>query len=142
MTNDPFQKFKSSLNKGITNIGVKMSSSLEKSKIQLYINSLEKEIEKIFFSIGEESYALWENESDDSESLHNKFALVKQKKAEIEQLKLELNSIEKHDNKIFGTSGQEVPPEEPSTDKTTCPGCGSQYNTPIKFCRNCGQKLQ
>lgn len=42
MANDAFEKFKKSVNRGITTISIKTSSSLEKSKIKLHMDSLEK----------------------------------------------------------------------------------------------------
>ena len=54
MAGDTFQKIKDSTSRAITKISVKTSSSLEKSKIKMHIESLTKEIQKMFADIGEE----------------------------------------------------------------------------------------
>ena len=141
MANDAISKFKSSINRGITTINVKTSSSLEKTKIKTHIESLRTEIGKLFSSIGERAYAVWESQSGaDDDRLLEMYALVKQKKDEIESLTAELNSIDERDNQILGTMKQEA--ADAAGRKIVCPQCGSQYDEPAKFCRKCGQKLQ
>lgn len=137
MANEAISKFKSSINRGITTINVKTSSSLEKTKIKTHIDSLRVEIERLIHSIGERAYAAWESQTEDKE-LAELYALVKQKKDEIAQLTTELSSIDERDNQILGTVKQEVPAGGP----VVCPECGSQYEVPAKFCRKCGHKLQ
>lgn len=139
MANEAFSKFKSSINRGITTINVKTSSSLEKTKIKTHIESLRSEIEKLIHSIGERAYAAWETQQSD-EGLAELYGLVKQKKDEIERLSVELASIDERDKQILGTMKQEAVPG--ADGKITCPECGSQYDSPAKFCRKCGHKLQ
>ena len=139
MANDALSKFKSSINRGITTINVKTSSSLEKTKIRTHIESLRAESEKLIHSVGERAYAAWESQSSD-EGLTELYGLVKQKKEEIERLSAELASIDERDKQILGTMKQEVVPG--ADGKITCPECGSQYDEPAKFCRKCGHKLQ
>ena len=140
MAHDAISKFKSSINRGITTINVKTSSSLEKTKIRTHIESLRADIEKLFHSIGERAYAGWERQAGEDEGLTEMFVLVKQKKDEIDQLTAELFSIDERDNQILGTMKQEAAPA--AGRKITCPECGSQYDDPAKFCRKCGHKLQ
>lgn len=140
MANDAISKFKSSINRGITTINVKTSSSLEKTKIRTHIESLRTDIEKLFHNIGERAYAVWESRSETDDGLAEMYALVKQKKDEIESLTAELNSIDERDNQILGTMKQEA--VEAVGRKIVCPQCGSQYDEPAKFCRKCGHKLQ
>ena len=135
---DAFQKIKTSVNRGITTISVKTSSSLEKSKIKTHIDSLEKEIQKSLYSVGEEVYGIWESGTTDYQKIVDKLTAVKQKKAEIEQLTLELNSIDDRDDQILGKNQE----EEQSAAGTVCPNCGSRYDVPVKFCRKCGNNLQ
>ena len=139
MANDALSKFKSSINRGITTINVKTSSSLEKTKIKTHIDSLRAEIERLFYSIGERAYTVWEGQTDAGEGLEELYALVKQKKDEINQLNAELSSIDERDNQILGTMKQEA--AAASGGMIVCPECGSQYDTPAKFCRKCGHKL-
>ncbi|MCM1040792.1 MAG: zinc ribbon domain-containing protein [Ruminococcus sp.] len=142
---DPIQKLKNSMNRGITTISVKTSSSLEKSKINMHIDTLEKEIQSLFFAIGSDAYNLWESGAFDSEMLTENFNSVKQKKAEIAQLNAELEAIDKRDNQILGTAAQNTAAPAPaalSSAAIFCPQCGAAYETPVKFCRKCGCNLQ
>ena len=61
MAGDAFQKFGDSMNRAITKLSVKTSSSFEKSKIKMHIESLTKDVQKMLTDIGEEVYSLWLN---------------------------------------------------------------------------------
>lgn len=139
---DPIQKIKNSMNRGITTISVKTSSSLEKSKINMHIDSLEKEIQSLFYTIGKDSYGIWESGNSDFESLTENFNLIKQKKAEIAQLTTERDAIDQRDNQIFGTAVQNTTGASQTSAAIFCPQCGAAYDTPVKFCRKCGCNLQ
>lgn len=137
---DPIQKIKNSMNRGITTISVKTSSSLEKSKINMHIESLEKEIQSLFHTLGSDAYDLWESGISDFETLTDKFNSVKQKKAEIDQLIAERDAIDRRDSQILGAAAQNT--AAASQASIFCPQCGTAYNTPVKFCRKCGCNLQ
>ena len=83
MATDRFNKLKSSLNRGVTAISIKTSSSLEKAKIKTHIESIRAEIERMTLHAGESAYGLWESGSSDYSSLDEEFALIKKKKEEI-----------------------------------------------------------
>ena len=68
MANDAFEKFKSSVNRGITTISVKTSSTLEKTKIKTHIETLERDINKLFHNLGEAAYEKWVKENLDYSS--------------------------------------------------------------------------
>jgi rubrerythrin len=137
MAADAFEKLKSSFNRGITTISVKTSSSLEKSKIKTHIESLTRDIERDIQQIGETAYKIWSDEEKDFTVLNERCAAVKSKKDEIEKLTEELESIDERDNQILGTTER---PEE-AAPKIICTNCGAQYETPVKFCRKCGNKM-
>ena len=143
MAGDTFQKFGDSMNRAITKLSVKTSSSLEKSKIKMHIESLTKDVQKMLMDVGEEMYSLWLRGESSNQSLAEKLEAVKQKKNEIEQLTIELASIDDRDNEILGTKIEAEPkPEVVTPQKTCCPKCGSEYEPEAKFCRKCGHKLQ
>ena len=137
MAADAFEKLKCSFNRGITTISVKTSSSLEKSKIKTHIESLTRDIERDIQQIGETAYKIWSDEEKDFTVLNERCAAVKSKKDEIEKLTKELESIDERDNQILGTTER---PEE-AAPKFICTNCGAQYETPVKFCRKCGNKM-
>lgn len=145
MAGDTFQKFKASFNRGVTAISIKTSSSLEKVKIKTHIESINSEIERLVAAAGKTAYTLWESGNLDLSSLSEQFSMIKQKKEEIAQLETEYDSIDERGNQILGTQA----PEEAVTHSSAtepmagiiCPNCGSNYTTPVKFCRKCGTKL-
>ena len=143
MAGDAFQKFGDSMSRAITKISVKTSSSLEKSKIKIHIESLTKDVQKMLTDVGEEVYALWLNGESSNQSLAEKLEAVKQKKKEIEQLSIELSSIDDRDNEILGTKAEAEPKAEVAVpQKPCCANCGSEHEPTAKFCRKCGNKLQ
>ena len=143
MAGDVFSKFGDSMSRAITKISVKTSSSLEKSKIKMHIESLTKDVQKMLMNVGDEVYTLWLNGETSNQSLTEKLEAVKQKKGEIEQLSAELASIDDRDNEILGTKAEaEQPPEVVVPQKPCCPNCGSEHEPTAKFCRKCGHKLQ
>ena len=147
MASDAFQKFKSTINRGVTTISVKTSSSLEKVKIKTHIESINKEIDHLMQEIGKKAYGIWENNSGDFSVLEELFSIIKQKKEEITQLVGEYESIDDRDGQILGTSITEttkVADEIVTTeDETiTCPQCGMVYIQSVRFCKKCGQQLK
>lgn len=145
MASDTFQKFKSSINRGVATISVKTSSSLEKVKIKTHIESIEKEIEHLKSEIGEKAYEIWEKNEMDFSAIDDKCLIVKQKKEEIISLNEVYDSIDERDGQILGTSlneeVHEVKEEQEAKDVIKCPNCGTQYIQSVKFCTKCGQKL-
>lgn len=137
---DAFQKFKSSVNRGIATISVKSSSALEKSKIKTHIESLNRDLEKELMLIGDVAYKLWSDGNSDFSSLNTRFETVKGKLAEIESLKAELESIDERDNQILGNNNTQ-PEVLNEAAKYFCTQCGAQYETLPKFCRKCGNKM-
>lgn len=142
MAGDTFQKFKDSTSRAITKISVKTSSSLEKSKIKMHIESLTKDVQKMFTDIGEEAYSLWLQGDSSNQTLVEKFETIRQKKNEIEQLTAELCAIDDRDNEIFGTKAETEVQEVQTPTKSVCPDCGFECDVSAKFCRKCGKKLE
>lgn len=141
MANDAFEKFKSSVNRGITTISVKTSSTLEKTKIKTHIESLEKEIEKLYRNIGEAMYVKWAQGELDCELFNAQFEILKQKKQEIEDLTAELSAVDERNNQILGNvDDAQTEMIKPET-KFVCSQCGAQYEVATNFCRKCGNKM-
>lgn len=140
MSGEAFQKFKSSVNRGITTISVKTSSTLEKSKIKTHIESLNRDIEKDFIIVGDAAYKIWQNGETDFSGLFAKFEIIKNKYKEVEDLTAQLSSIDERDNQILGNGAVEK--SEESKPKYICANCGAQYDVLTKFCRKCGNKME
>jgi len=143
--NNTFSKLKSSLDRGITTISVKTSSSLEKAKVNTHIESLREEIRKLTYSVGETTYSMWASGEIDPAKLETILVAIREKEAEIESLNQELTNIDERAQKIFGS--EEPAPAAPATPSAApagqivCPNCGTIYETAVRFCRKCGQQL-
>lgn len=135
---DAFDKLKSSLNRGITTISVKTSSSLEKTKLRTHMESLNNEIQKLYHEIGETAYQKWLSGDPDGSALEQMYQQIRSKQQTISELTEELNAIDERDSQILGTKTEKAP--EPQA--ITCANCGAKYDTPVKFCRNCGCRMQ
>lgn len=142
MAGDILQKFKSSVNRGVTTISVKASSSLEKSKIKSQIDSIETDIRKLFANVGETVYAAWESGEKDISCVEATLSTIQQKKAEVAKLTEDMASIDVRDDQILSNSGAEKPAETSAPDGLVCPGCGAVCASTSMFCRKCGHKLQ
>lgn len=90
MAGDAFKKIKSSLNRSVTTISVKTSSSIEKVKLKTHMESLEADIQTSFTRLGELAYQLWEADEKYISSLEDHFEVIFQKKEEIKNYKKSL----------------------------------------------------
>lgn len=132
-----FDKFVNSVNRGITTINVKTSSSLEKSKIKTHIDTLNADIAKLYSLTGEMMYYKWKNGRDDLSDVYDKFEVIKQKFEEIEKLNKEIVEIDEKNNDILvgenvlqaGTQAAPQPPVTPPPAPQAAPQ-PAQVQTP------------
>ena len=136
---DAFDKFKSSLNRGITTINVKASSFSEKTKIKTHIDTLNSDIQKLYFEIGQTAFNKWQNSDPDNSTLLALFEQIQEKQNNIVELNNQLSAIDERDNQILGTKAEK--PAAAAAPAIICPSCGAGYDTPVKFCRSCGFKM-
>ena len=101
----------------ITTISVKTSSSLEKNKIKLHIENLEKEIEALIRAAGEEGYRLWAEGDASTQSLVEKFKAIQEKKEQIQQLNAKMAEIDELDSQILGAKKEEPVVEKKSEEE-------------------------
>ena len=133
---DAFEKFKSSINRGITTISMKTASSLEKTKLKTHMDSLKNENQRLIVEIGELAYKKWYNSDPDCTQLEQLFNKVKENQQTIADLTAQLSAIDDRDNEVLGNKV-----EKPASPEIVCPNCGAGYETPVKFCRSCGFKM-
>lgn len=141
MAIDRFNKLKSSLNRGVTTISIKTSSSLEKAKIKTHIESIRSEIERMTLHAGGSAYEIWASGGTDYAPLEEEFAQIKSKKEEIAQLEQEYAAIDERDNQILGSIHADPAAAPEPAGGIICPNCGASYAKPARFCRKCGYKL-
>ena len=94
---------------------------------------LQKEIEKTYTSLGESLYLEWLKVDIDHAVFTERLENIRAKKEEIDNLKMQLNSIDDRDNQILGNGGDKNP--------LICSRCGAQFTNPVKFCGKCGSKM-
>jgi rubrerythrin len=133
---DAFEKFKSSINRGITTISMKTASSLEKTKLKTHMDSLKTENQRLIVEVGELAYKKWYNGDPDCAQLEQLCIQIRTNQQTIQDLTAELNSIDERDNQILGTKTEKV-----AAPSIVCPNCGTGYESPVKFCRSCGFKM-
>ena len=134
---DVFQKLKTSVNRGITTISVKTSSTFEKSTINTHIDTLKNEIAKLNSKLGEDVYNAWISGEESIGVFSETLEQIKAKLAEIDALNDELKKIDERSNSVLGT--------DKNSDANTphfCTNCGTRYEVGAKFCRKCGNSLQ
>ena len=132
---DAFQKLKNSVNRGITTISVKTSSSFEKTTINTHIETVKNEIIKLTSKLGEDVYNGWLNGEESVLAYSETLEEIKLKITEIDNLNGELKRIDERSNSILGVNNKEV------AGPCFCPNCGTRYDSPVKFCRKCGNKM-
>lgn len=133
---DAFEKLKSSINRGITTISVKTSSSLEKTKLKTHMDSLKNEIQSLYYEVGQATYNKWLSTDSNCSAVDQLCSQIQQKQQQITELTEELSAIDDRDNQILGTKTEKAP-----VANIVCPNCGAGYESPVKFCRSCGFKL-
>ena len=80
---DAFEKFKSSINRGVTAINVKTNASLEKAKIKTQIETIQNEVQGMMGAVGEAVFLMWQRGDAEYSKLNNHLEVIRKKKAEI-----------------------------------------------------------
>lgn len=144
MNDNRLQKIKTSWNKGVTTISLKTSLALEKAKINTHIDSVQKEIDSLYFEVGNLSYKIWQDNLNDFSVLNDYFNSISAKLKEQEILRQEIAKIEDQSNRILGENliSDNNTDKFEFTDKRVCPNCGIEINANANFCRKCGYKLK
>ena len=128
---------KNSLSKGITMLNVKTSTFLEANKIKTYISTLNAEIETLKREIGDAVYQEWNATGEVTlEPLGEKLNAINEKLETIKVQEEELVRLNESEKQILGAA-------EPTAAQPVlvCPNCGQTYDSPAKFCRKCGTKM-
>lgn len=138
MQNNPFDRMKSKINKGITTVTVKTSSSVEKAKLNTHMESLGCEIERLKQELGGKVYILWDAENFDLSKVEEELQKIKEKKETLSRLQKQLEEIDEQANSILGKAGES---SFSHAVGCICSNCGSQYEQKINFCVKCGNKI-
>lgn len=131
--------FKESFSKGLTTINVKTSNFMEENKFRTQISTLESEIEKLKYSLGEIVYKNWDTESFSLQSVSEEVELIKEKYDTIERLKVEIKMLSTKERQILGEN--ENANNNTNNGKIFCTNCGNEVKKGYKFCEKCGNKL-
>lgn len=138
MQNSPFDTMKSKINKGITTVTVKTSSSVEKAKINTHMESVGSEIERLIKELGNKIYILWEADSFDLSKVEGDLQKIKEKKETLHMLRKQLEEIDEQTNSILGKGSESAWYQNSGC---VCSNCGTQYEQKINFCVKCGNKI-
>lgn len=130
---------KEELSKQITKINMKTSAFLEENKIKTYIETLKKEIQDLFCKIGEQSFELWRNQTQVSESenpLLPFFEEVQSKYDTIQEQEKLLQELLQRNSQVLGEKT-----DSSGSGRKFCPNCGNECQMGANFCKRCGTKL-
>ncbi len=133
-----FDVMKSKINKGLITVSVKTSSSMEKAKLNIYMESVQGEIKKLKQDLGYKVYELWEKESFELGEIENELRAIKEKQSVVDDLQKQIQNIDEQANNILGTPDKI---EEQEAEGCTCAECGAAYAKRINFCVQCGNKI-
>ena len=141
MAVEALEKLKSSINRSVTAINVKTSSTLEKAKLKTQIDTIQNEVQRMMTAVGEAVYLMWQKEDKDLSKLDQHLEVIRQKKAEIAALEEEIAAIDQRNQQILGDGNTEIPVIAEAAPANICTACGTPCPEGAKFCRACGNKL-
>ena len=122
--------------KSLTAINMKTSNFLEEKKIQTYLAKLNTDIEILEQEIGRVIYTAWSNGLDiNQELISEQLESIAKKKQTIVEQKTAAAELARKEVEILGGN------DTAKTSSIFCPNCGFGYDTPVKFCRCCGTKM-
>lgn len=126
--------FMDSINKGFATINVKTSNMVENSKLKAAMGNKEAEIAQLKASIGETLYVNRANFN--MEMVQGYLDQIDTRKAEIEDIKAQIQKLEEKEKEVTGSNDQDMAP------KIYCGKCGTPNNVGYKFCEKCGSPLE
>jgi peptidoglycan hydrolase CwlO-like protein len=129
---------KSKINKGITTVSVKTSSSVEKAKLGIYMETVQNDMKKMKQELGCKVYDLWEEDNFGLEEIQADLQAIKEKQTVVDDLQKQIQDIEEQANSILQ---KEKSTQEQVEEGCVCSSCGSTYARKIKFCVQCGNKI-
>lgn len=138
MEYNAFDMMKSKINKGITTVSVKTGNSVEKAKLNTYMDVVNAEINSLKQDVGNRTYVLWDAGNFDLEKLLPELEMIKKKIDTVEEIKQQILEIDNREREILGqTAGGYGTANEGSC---VCPNCGASFKDKVNFCVKCGSK--
>lgn len=138
MQGTPLDTMKSKINKGITTVSLKTSSSMEKAKISTYIESVKNEINHMKLELGNKVYELWRIDGLDKEKLEADIERIQNKEGVLDDLRQQLLEIDSKANEILGRTAKT---DMQAGTSCICPNCGKRYAQKVNFCIQCGNQI-
>jgi len=121
------------LNNLAKNVGDKANDAIEMTKLNSKINSEKSAITEDYKKIGEFYYEKYSNEHAFDTEVADFLSSIDAHKAAISEVEAQLKSLKEE------TAQQAV---QSSAGSVVCPSCGKANAVGIKFCSECGTKLE
>jgi hypothetical protein len=128
---DFFDKLKESINKGVATASALTQELIDTTKIKSQISTLENQKRKAFEELGELTYEMFQNGTNEEEKLREKCAAIKEQADQIKSLEASIAQPQQTSNEIHSV------PEAASK----C-SCGAELPVGVKFCGSCGKKIE
>lgn len=134
MANFPFDNI-GDLVKGLSDIIPTDSTKIQLIGIQNAIKDLKKQENEVFSEIGREVYA--QDGAEFFPELAHKLRLI-----QFQLLSAEEKRIRLQEESATRRPEEKEKHDEEKKSERVCPGCGAKVPNDIKFCQECGMKLQ
>ena len=144
MANESLSKFQDAVTRTTATIGVKTSVFVGSAKIKTQIGTLKNEISSLELELGRGVYESWEKGEVDTVLIQEQCEKIAGKFSNIEKLNQEIVKLELQEEEVLGVKkvdGGVVQSMDETKSQFICPNCSATFDTPIKFCRNCGTKM-
>ena len=139
--NGTIGKIKNAVNGSVAVVEAKTTSTLEKSKLNSQIKTLQYERSVRIGNLGEKAFALWNSGNLTEKLLQSELEAVAAVNQETERLKKEIEAIEKREQHIINANLPGSGNQAYQSIKVVCPECGEVYDHDVNFCRKCGSRI-
>ncbi len=122
-----FDRVKSGLDKGLAAVSVKSQEMLEVTKIKSQIGNLNGQMSDLQQKLGETVYQMYLQDSFDQSGIQEQCESIKTLEAQIGEKEAELQVVRVKAAEAMG--------------KRFCDSCKTEIEDGVKFCGNCGRKV-
>jgi len=133
--------FLDKLNTIAKNVGEKTGDAIEITKLNAKISSEKSAMNELYKQLGEKIYEKYAAGAYQDVDMAALFTEVDAHRANIAEAEGKIDAI-KAENEAKAQAAEVQPAEKAAPAGAVCPGCGAAVAEGIKFCNQCGTKLE